>query len=54
MEHTGWLRVRRYLRPPSFEPSEEQLLAFETRVRVRIKYDPGEKEPARGSRPPFV
>jgi len=36
LEYTGWLRDRRYLRPPSFEPSDEQLLAFETRVRVRI------------------
>ena len=51
MEHSGWLRDRRYLRPSSFEPSDEQLLAFETRVRGRIMYDPGEKEPARGSRP---
>jgi hypothetical protein len=26
--HTGWLRDRRYLRPHSFEPSDEQLFGF--------------------------
>ena len=28
MEYTGWPCDRRYLRPPSFEPSHEQLFGF--------------------------